>query len=323
MSAFSRGCLLRQQCAFRPRTIHLCFGPTSFQRSQFFSTSPFLHAGKKARPPPIIKKALPNTNPSFKPTKSSAPAPTTSPTYQSYAMTLAQKQHPTLLYHAPPHTMFMIACYSGAGFCFSYAVINFWSTTINPPENVTYWVPYALAGVSFFMVAFGTWLVLGPARLIKSITAIPRNSNAISNAVGKSASPALEIEVELRKMFPLPFFPARKLYVKPEEISLPTSLGPTTSKVLTPAEVRATRLAEEQERQRLLEYQRNHILTLPFRQISQLFFKMFKAVGRSWHREGFLKVDVKGSKYKLDVTGGWALDGGRALDRLAGIKPNL
>ncbi len=36
-----------------------------------------------------------------------------------------------------------------------------------------------------------------------------------------------------------------------------------------------------------------------------------------------MKVEVKGSSYKLDVTGGWALDGGRALDRLARIKPKF
>ena len=64
-------------------------------------------------------------------------------------------------------------------------------------------------------------------------------------------------------------------------------------------------------------------MTAPFRHMSRGFFQLFKAIGRTWHREGFMKVEVKGMKYKLDVTGGWALDRGRALDRLARVRPGL
>lgn len=218
--------------------------------------------------------------------------------------------------------MFMIACYSGAGFCFSWAVINVWSNNLHPPEGVSPWVPLAFAGVAVLMAAFGTWLVLGPARIIKTITAIPKNIGDISNAVGKAATPELQIEVELKKMFPLPFFPARKIYVKPEEIVLRHPLA-QPSKGLTAADVRAAQIEKEREKQKFLEWKNNHLLTLPFRQMSQGFFKLFKMVGRSWHREGFMKVVVGGASYKLDTTGGWALDGGRALDRIATLKPSI
>ncbi|KAE9379367.1 hypothetical protein N431DRAFT_397695 [Stipitochalara longipes BDJ] len=324
MSAFSRGCLLRHHSPFSPRTIHLMLPSKSFQTPRFFTSSPLLHAAKKTRPPPAVKKTFSNTKPSFLPPKAipqttSAPPPT----YQSYATTLAQKLHPTLLYTAPSHTMFMVACYTGSTFCFSYAIVNLWSNSINPPEGLATWVPTALAGVAVFMAAFGTWLVLGPARLIKTITAIPKNPNVISTAVGKAVNPELQIEVELRKMFPLPFFPARKLYVKPEEIALSLPIAPPPPKNLSPADLREIRIEEEAEKKKLLEYERSHIMTSPFRHMSRAFFQLFKAIGRTWHREGFMKVEVKGSSYKLDVTGGWALDGGRALDRLARVKPKL
>jgi hypothetical protein len=214
----------------------------------------------------------------------------------------------------------MVACYTGSTFCFSYAVINFWSNNINTPEGLATWVAPALAGVSFFMAAFGTWLVLGPARLIKTITAIPKHANALSTAAGKSATPELQIEVELRKMFPLPFFPARKLYVSPSDIILPVPLSPPPPKPLSPADLHALRMEEKAEQQKLLEYEQSHIMSKPFREMSRGFFRLFKAIGRTWHREGFLRINVKGGKYKLDVSGGWALDGGRALDRLCRVK---
>ena len=64
-------------------------------------------------------------------------------------------------------------------------------------------------------------------------------------------------------------------------------------------------------------------MSSPFRHMSRAFFQLFKAIGRTWSRDGFLKVEVKGSNYKLDVSGGWALDGGKGLDRLARLKPRL
>jgi len=321
MSAFSRGCLLRHQSAFSPRTIHLLYPSKSFQSPRFFTTSPILHAAKKTRPAVAVRKAVSNIKPSSPSPKAilqttSSPAPT----YQSFATTLAQKQHPTLLYTAPSHTAFMVGCYTSSAFCFSYAAVNFWTNSISTNEGLATWVPTAFAGISFFMAAIGTWLVLGPARLIKTITAIPKNANAISTAIGKAATPELLIEVELRKMFPLPFFPARKLYVKPEEIVLPFLIAPPPAKNLTPADLRQIRVEEEAEREKLEAFYRSHYLTFPFRRMSRALFRLFKGIGRTWHREGFMKVQVKGTSYKMDVTGGWALESGRALDRLAKVK---
>jgi len=177
------------------------------------------------------------------------------------------------------------------------------------------------------MMCFGGWLLLGPARLIRSITAVPKHAHTLSTAAlkqrMKNATPELRVEVELRKMFPLPFFPARTITAKPGEIILPLPLCPPPPKPLSATELREKRLYEEHERQKLLEYERSHIMSSPFRHASRALFHMFKAIGRAWSREGFLRVEVNGGQYKLDVSGGWALDGGKGLDRLARLKPKL
>ena len=182
-----------------------------------------------------------------------------------------------------------------------------------------------------FMAAFGGWCFLGPASIVRTITALPRGAagTKVAKVVPKGATAAaatpeeLHIEVELRKMFPVPFFPARRLYVTPAQMRINYPLAPVERRVgVSVAEARARRLQEEAEAQRELEYERSHIMTAPFRRMNKLCFEMFRAVRRTWTREGFLKIEVKGKMYKLDITGGWALDGGRALDRLVKVKPN-
>jgi hypothetical protein len=327
MSAFSRGCFLRPQFAMNGRNLYGVLLPKSFQQPQFFSSASILRAIKKAGPPKPLKKVLPKSKPSFTPTK--APTPATPAVYQSFASSLAQKSHPTLLYQAPSHALFMLSSYGAAVFCLSYGVIVFWSHSLHAPADLAFWVPYAYGGICFFMAAFGGWCLLGPASLVRSITALPRaaaKSGAVAQrgafaSASATATPELQLEVELRKMFPMPFFPARKLYVAPGELRINYPLAPVEKRV-SAAEVSARRLQEEVERQRQLEYERSHLMTTPFRQMNRLAFEMFRAIRRTWTREGFLKIDIKGKTYKVDITGGWALDGGKALDRLVKVKLN-
>lgn len=319
---------LRHQCHFQTaQALHFFLPRTSSQPLRFLSTTRSLRANRPGRSAASIKTSLPKKKPSYTPAK--APTTSTSPAkYQTYASILAQKAHPTLLYQAPSHTMFIVCCYSSSLFCFTYATINFWSNYLVPPAELASWVPIAFGMVSVFMAGVGTWLVLGPARLIKTITAMPKSlalavsqGRAVANAARTAANPELQIEVELRKMFPLPFFPPRKLYIRPDEFVLKKALVPSSGGKMTPEQLRQTRLQDETSKREQLEYERSHIMSAPFRHMSRGLFSLFKATGRAWSREGFMKVDVKGQKYKLDVAGGWALDRGRALDRLAVIKP--
>ncbi|PVH85032.1 hypothetical protein DL98DRAFT_651313 [Cadophora sp. DSE1049] len=331
MSAFSRGCLLRYQRVLKtPRTAHF-FLSTSYQQPRFLSSTSLLQAAKNVRPSQPMKKVVPKSKPSSTPLKAASPAkasapkaPTPAPlVYKSYVSSLAEKTHPTHLYEAPSHTVYMLTCYGTAGFCFAYAAISFWSNYVLAPPDLATWVPVALGGVSFLMACLGGWLVLGPARLVKSLIAVPRNVEMIKGGLVKLGGgpivPELQIEVELKKMFPVPFFPRRKFYVKPEEIELSHRFVPVNKKISI-QESRERAKLEATENQRLLEYERNHILTSPFRRMSQLTFKMFTELKRVWTREGMMRVDIQNQRYKVDISGGWALEGGRALDRLAKIK---
>lgn len=320
MSAFSRGCL--RPHAFPVFRIH------TIQPLRCFTTTSLLCA-KKPRPiarektvPPLLPK-----------TPASILPPTTSPNaYAGYANILAQKSHPTPLYRAPSHVLFMTSSYLGAFTCYGWAAWNGNTMVFNPPPGLAEWIPYAFGLVALMMSAAGTWLIYGTARCIRTITAIPRKANQISHAsirrpgiqnqamvpAVEGAAPELEIEVVLNKMFPLPFFPARVIYAKPSEIILPSQLSPPN---MSPADLRQMRLEEQAMLEQEREYNRNHILTLPFRQLSRGLYEAFRAMRKAWTRDGLTTVTIKGQSYKLDVSGGWALDDGKALDRLAKIKP--
>lgn len=181
-----------------------------------------------------------------------------------------------------------------------------------------------------FMSGLGTWLFLGPARLIKTITAIPKSlivqpvrslTRAVKAEVPEvAAKPELHIEVELRKMFPIPFFPSRKIYARPGEMILETSLAPPHPANLTPEKRLLMKQAEEKEIRILQEYENTHIMTRGVRHMGRGAKELYKATARAWFRDGFLKLRIKEGNYKLDISGGWALDNGRALDRLSFVK---
>lgn len=331
MSAFSRGCLRHQYAltSFRINTI---------QPLRFFNTTSLLRASKKSRPTARAKATSPlPPKPSVSPPTS---FPSTSPSvYTPYANTLAQKSHPTLLYQAPSHLLFIVSAYTGAFTCYGLTVFLASTIIINPPPGLAEWIPYSYGSAAIMMSAAGTWLIFSTARCIRTITALPRKldqiprmvnrnmprasaqSKAIVPAVEGGAESELQIEVVLRKMFPVPFFPARVIYAKPGEITLSSQLSPPPTKNLSAAELRQMRLEDQARLEEEREYERNHLMTRPFRLMSRGLFELFIAIRKAWTRDGLTKVIVKGQAYKLDVSGGWALDGGRALERLAKIKP--
>ncbi|CAL3965542.1 unnamed protein product, partial [Diplocarpon coronariae] len=187
------------------------------------------------------------------------------------------------------------------------------------------WVPFAFAGISFLMAALGGWLVLGPSRLVKTIKAVPRGVNMAQGSLAKSASvPELQIEIELKKMFPVPFFPAKKMCVRPREVTIPFRFVPQDKRASI-QEARELSRQQALERQKLEDSYRGNFFTSPMRRLGTAFskasFGLFTAMKRVWTREGMMMVEIQDQMYKVDITSGWALDGGKALDRLVRIKP--
>lgn len=132
-------------------------------------------------------------------------------------------------------------------------------------------------------------------------------------------------------MFPVPFFPARKILVSPQEVKLPTTFSGVDNTKMSAAELRAMRIAEERAEEQVKreaeEYWKNHIWSRPFQRPFRLMRKgaaeLFRALRQSWTQEGFKYLGVKGQNYKLDISRGWVLDDGRALERLVTVEKRL
>ena len=82
----------------------------------------------------------------------------------------------------------------------------------------------------------------------------------------------------------------------------------------SPAELAAARREEDRWR----ELAKTNIMTLPFRQASYWMWRGFMLVKNIIWKDSFVYVQVigKNGTFKFDRNAAWALDNGRALDRL-------
>lgn len=262
-------------------------------------------------------------------------AATTAAAIRSFADQLGRRAAPTLLYEAPSHFWFRLSCTSAGMFCIGYTLVNYWSIYLRPPPDLVWWVPHAFGVICVVMAGLGGYFILGGARIIRTIHAVPASRIDALAGPGLAANVAkaapVFLEVEIGRM--LPVLPARKLYVPPAAMAVPFRLaafgidgeriGPETeagSPATTGYERVLARRADEERRKRDHEYEMNHLMTAPFRHAWQGARVAWVGIRRAFSREGFVPVEVDGQKYKLDVTGGWALENGRALDRLVTIK---
>ncbi|KAK0630539.1 hypothetical protein B0T17DRAFT_653949 [Bombardia bombarda] len=294
---------------------------------------------------------LPDDHPGqAKPAPNSKPLPpkTTTTTITraqppSYAEQLAAKGR-TLLYEAPSHFWFRTSSFMSGAFCVSYTVYQYWAIYLHPPEGLYWWIPNAFAVICVFMVGMGGYFVHGTRRIVRSIEAVPARMVKMA-ATGASSGAAttttttprasdlarrspVYIEVTTRRV--LPFLPPKKMLYRPDEIQLPfrmqgvlegarlRQLQMEQPKSLL-AQVRAARAKQEQiEKER--KHTLDHIMTAPFRDFAKVVGTAARGMQRAFNREGFTKLKLKDTEYKLDVSGGWALDDGRALDRLLTVK---
>ncbi|KAA8629586.1 hypothetical protein SMACR_00138 [Sordaria macrospora] len=144
------------------------------------------------------------------------------------------------------------------------------------------------------------------------------------------------IYIEVAYSRAIPFLPNKKEYYHPSEVEMPfrmqllcEKLNSLTAQKVVAKNLPATKtgqmiaaskqkVAREKERKERMQ----HLLTLPFRDAAKVFRGAYEGLRRSFYREGFAKVYLRGVEYKLDMTSGWALDDGRAIDRLVHVKPS-
>ncbi|KAF7930773.1 hypothetical protein EAE99_004023 [Botrytis elliptica] len=328
--AFSRGCIkihsttLSSSRAFlfitpKPCRNHRLFTSTSLCRSTARKPMAMPTAKVKSKPKPQLK-AKPGVATQIKsPELVVAKPPSLAPKplkYHSYADILAAKPHTTILYQAASHTGYIVTSYIAGTFLLGFAGLTFWNNYVHIPDDIAVWVPYAFGGISFLLACCGGYVILSPAGLIKSITAVPASLCAHPPKV---AAP-LYVEVALKKIVPIPFMPPRILTLPPSSLHLTSHLY----QARTPAEERAWNRIVEAKKRELAEYDRTHIIGRGTRKISVGLFELVRSFGRCWTRDGFIPVRVtergKGRVLKLDGEAGWAQDGGRALEKIIKVQ---
>ena len=346
MASFSRGLAPRFLLLVRQQAPAECAAAQArlLLRARFSTSRLLQKAARSPRPAPkTAPKPAAATAPKAVPAPASKilkPATTQAVRPATYAEQLALKGR-TLLYEAPSHFWFRFGCYTAATMCFAYVGYNHYTILLHPPDGLMWWIPYTFGLVLVFVAAVGFWFVMSTGKIVRSIETVPAAavakelaaraakaaSNKSSTAAPLPASP-IYIEVATRRM--LPFAPPKKTLLAPEEVQLPFRMysvfagrGPEASqKSMSMAErVRAERAAREAKIAER-KYTMDHIMTAPFRDAGKAFGTAFGGIRRSFSREGFAKIQLGKQEYKLDVTGGWALDDGRAMDRLLPVRPN-
>ncbi|KAK3388211.1 hypothetical protein B0T20DRAFT_107672 [Sordaria brevicollis] len=270
----------------------------------------------------------------------------------SYAEQLAKKGR-TLLYEAHSHAWFRFASFTTGSFCVAYSLYNYWSIHLNPPADLATWVPYAYGVICAMTIGMGGYFFMGMRRIVRHIEAVPASqvASTITEASTKKKGLAdflatkpkavpvttpSPIYLEVAYSRAIPFLPNKKEYYHPSEVEMPFRMqllcerlnaltaqkhvanklpATKTGQIMAANKQKAARQKEQKERM-------SHLLTLPFRDAAKVFRGAYDGLRRSFYREGFAKVYLRGVEYRLDMTSGWALDDGRAIDRLVHVKPS-
>ncbi|KAI3527379.1 hypothetical protein CSPX01_17029 [Colletotrichum filicis] len=348
MAASSRGMSLCLLLASRPGP--LCATTTAttqplLPRRLFSSLLPLRYAAKPSRtttiPNNLTRSAVSKPHPPSKsPLPSTSPKTTTNPAAASpgagagatagsaYALatTLAQRPQPTVLYEAASHLWMKVSAWSAATMFYSYAGVNYYFTLLDPPPDLAAWVPHAFALICVATAGFGSYFLFNARNIVKIIRAVP-TASLLKSAGEKSAASVLPLGVSSAKATPvvleitceriLPGTP-KKFLLAPDQVTIPTRIySPFVTP--TPAMERAAARQRQVQSRADWEYDKGHLMTTPFRHASKGFKAAWYGVRRAITKEGFLRMEAGGEKLKLDVSTGWALDDGRAIDRLVKI----
>ncbi|KAK7756128.1 hypothetical protein SLS62_001720 [Diatrype stigma] len=334
-------------------------GPTPPRAPKPPPPAPARAPAPASAPAPVARASAPSPKPTTRPTTgttTAAPAAATAgalplhaePGSVGYARSLARKSTPTTLYEAAPQRMFLVSSYTAGLFTVLSGGINVWFNVYNVPEGTHALIPWAFGAVGAVMAAFGTRFAMTPSGVIRSISVLPAASSAPASGAGTTAaapaaakpkastaaaaatptstststpataaanSPVL-LEIRARRTTPFPFLPLKRMVVEPHQVVMKARLynkRPTAPPHETAAEERRRRQAAQQ-------YERDHLMTAPFRHGAWAAGTVLAALRRGLTGEGFAPVEVGRTRYKLDITAGYALEDGRALDRIVRVE---
>lgn len=116
----------------------------------------------------------------------------------------------------------------------------------------------------------------------------------------------------------LPFKQPKLVTVPPGDVTISSRIFNDDAKQKLEATIAEIARREE----RLRAFAKTNLLTLPFRQAGYWMWRGFTGIRSAFAREGFHYLHVAGNNrvWKLDKDPAWALDDGKALDKLVKIK---
>ncbi|PWI74865.1 hypothetical protein PCL_08179 [Purpureocillium lilacinum] len=343
--------LLARQHQTRPAT-----GPSSrlFTSSARALRAPAPKPKKPASQPPSPSPSPSRASPlpSSTPASSSAAAAAASvaPSRYAFIKSLATKQTPTLLYEAPSHFWFYFGCWTSGVSIVAWTALT-GPSVVHQPEGVPQWVGVTFGASYVLLGAMGFYLLSKTPNIVSSIRVLPSpptaaaaaaagtqaaaavgrssgvagrataavaSASASASASAPAASASPQIEVTVKRMVPL---------LAPKVVIAPLDRVALKSRFSLPDEyVPELRRRHEdemarRERERTWRFDKEHLLTMPFRRIGRAFGNMFRGVRAAWTDMGFGVITVDGKDYKVDVTKGFAHDGFRTLERIVTVGP--
>ena len=145
--------------------------------------------------------------------------------------------------------------------------------------------------------------------MVRAISCLP-------SAKSGPGSRSLLLQIERTPMLP---FKQRKLVtVPPGDVTMSSHIFNNDPKQKLEATIAEITWREE----RLRAFAKTNLLMLPFRQAEYWMWRGFVGIRRAFTTEGFHLLHVRGNNraWKMDKDPAWALDNGKALDKLVKIK---
>lgn len=259
-----------------------------------FSSSLRQCAVKKPKAPPKPSQYTPKR-------AIKAPAPTS---YKPLALTLASRAEPTLLYQGASYTLYAIGSYMVGLLCLSWAVHATYMMYYHPPPSFNRLLKSLYFGICGLAVGMGILFIIRPYRVVRSIQALPMTS-------GKGVL-SLHLQVESAPLFP---------GIRPRTVSVPADSVILSEHLHSDTYGGIPLRLLELRRQRLEKAKRlgeGSFLLLPFRQLGFHLWNGWQALKGSFLSEPFIYLRAKGyhGTWKVGKEAGWALDEGRAIDRI-------
>jgi hypothetical protein len=234
---------------------------------------------------------------------------------------LARSKHGTIIYESGPQKAFVISSFMAGIVCIGAAGLNLHFNVFNLPPGVPAWTSYAFGTLGLVLAILGTNFAMMPSGAVRMIKVLPAAVVSATTTAATYGPPKVQLEVLARRMAPIPFLPLKRYVVEPQELVMKSRMyNPPPSS----SEMDKHRMTQEwaQRRKAQKEYDDNHRMTVPFRDAKWAISTIFGSIRSSVTGEGFAPLEVQGYKYKMDITNAYALDEGKALDRIVRIEPD-